>query len=236
MHNEDTWAICHELIQEFACFCARSNLAEKLDAASWSQQDNTPEMQTRICVDSNNQIKVTAAPIKLNEKIEIVMMHCVQLVLHRLLYLVSKDRKAKTNSLYRVGAREMPFLNTRLRDRGLCTAYSPEFIFERLFLGPKTYISRHGARWTHRQLKRLTRHQLQILFRASRGYSEAHNTGRPSRSTREFFTGCIVRRKTSNLEYIQKDHEHDFSTPTTYNIVATEILHVVKPAARPSSI
>jgi hypothetical protein len=189
-HASETWEPCCQLLQLIAEIADRAGLGNKLSAAPMRMQDWSPELNCRIGADETGQVYVVPNDHKLNHRIEIALTHYLELVLHRLLRIVTKV--TKTNNLYRMGAQWAPFMNTQLRKQGLSTAYTSDFQFEVLFRSPKQYVSRHDGRWTPRVLRRLTRNQVQRLLRRGKGWLEARKTGRPARSERPFSRGIIV--------------------------------------------
>eukprot|EP01052_Picozoa_sp_SAG31_P020699 SAG31_NODE_1569_length_7855_cov_13.073234_2_plen_230_part_00 len=133
----------------------------------------------------------------MNHKIEITVMHMVELVVHRLIRIVSRQHAAKaknmspTDNLYCMGAQWAPYLNTELRKQGLCTAYTSDFQFE-VLMQIKQYVHKHGHRWNLRMLHRIVRNVTQRLLCRTKGWITKEYSTKSAHSSRPFGKGMII--------------------------------------------
>eukprot|EP01052_Picozoa_sp_SAG31_P044269 SAG31_NODE_7655_length_1626_cov_2.231827_1_plen_523_part_01 len=147
----ETFAGMPDIIQLLVALADRSHLGTKLQAAAVQHQDQDPEQQAEVEVKPDGETSSTYEDTRpcMNHKIEIAMMHMVELVLHRIIRIVSRQHASKssqmtpTNNLYCMGAQWAAFLNTELRRHGLSTAYTSDFQFE-VLMQIKQYVAKHG--------------------------------------------------------------------------------------------
>ena len=121
VHDAATFTQCCTVIQLLAHLMDRSNQGTKLQAAPQQYQDFASELHAKIFLDSDGVEYVEPWDTRMNYRLEMVMCHHVELALHTLIRVITNR---KTTNLYRLGQQHMPFLNSRLREVGLCTAYT----------------------------------------------------------------------------------------------------------------